>query len=763
MRLRDYQTKATRGIEAEWKAGHRAVLLVMPPNAGKTVVFLHVIRKALKRGERVCVVAPNVVLTQQTIDKFSHIDHGIIWAGHTTGEDKQLQIASAPTLANRLDEYEFDLIVVDEAHHAAANTWKRILEQYSSARVLGVTATAKRLDGKGLDACGFTGLVRGPWIDSLTPQYMTPYRMWAPNVPELLDAPEGSDYKAADLAKHGIEMGVLIGDAVKHYTKHCHGKRALAFCMSIEDSKATVRRFIRAGYKAAHMDGNTPHEERRVLLDALNARRLDLISSCNVLGEGLDIPGVDVVIQLRPTRSYQMWLQQLGRGFRLDAQNPDKLLDVIDCAGNYFRFWSPSVDRGYGLDGAPSLDVERQQTQRRCDSCGLVYLADGHGYCPECHAKTAAAAAADTERRAVWRDGELVQVGGGRRGLVFPNPIFSPLFNWGRFVFKVNGFAAYLGTTKNELDARENFANYTISRNEAGRDPIDRDEAYRWMKKDRLKKLVFPKASGGSFTVRVGNIPVYLGKENNEENARNAFEKLVASREENGRDPFDKEEAYGWCGKRHYGLRPIDFPTPYSNGKYYIKYRFGAVTIGSISDESSARKVFDQFKENRLAANREPKDPDELILWCGKKRLRSVNFPPRTSGSFLLHCGGFFISLGSDESVAKKRYKSFVSKRESMNRNAASKEEMMQWAGIDQKTYGLKPAKLQWSKQRNGKKSYATSKHTNGAFLKAQLGSDPAIAQARVDQANARWEANGYKWPDTAEEFREWLTLPPRS
>lgn len=704
MKLRDYQTKATRRIDAEWKAGHRAVLLVMPPNAGKTVVFLHVIRKALKRGERVCVVAPNVVLTQQTIDKFSHIDHGIIWADKTTGKGKQLQIASAPTLANRLDEYDFDLIVVDEAHHCAANTWKKILERYSSARVLGVTATAKRLDGKGLDACGFTGLVRGPWIDSLTPQYMTPYRMWAPNVPELLDAPEGSDYKASDLAKHGIEMGVLIGDAVKHYTKHCAGKRALAFCMSIEDSKATVKRFARAGYKAAHMDGNTPHEERQRLLADLNARRLDLISSCNVLGEGLDIPGVDVVIQLRPTRSYQMWLQQLGRGFRLDAENPDKLLDVIDCAGNYFRFWSPSVDRGYGLDGAPSLDVERQQTQRRCAECGLVYMADGRGYCPECHAETAAAAAQDTERRAVWRDGELVQVGGGgriERLLEDTNACGTSTF----FVSKSKNLV-YLGTDRLEAQRMADLANEKFD--SAGFWPIDKLEFRSWFGlgparvRGGEKRLLRQKKSNRKSDAYVvlhslgkQRVVIHLGIDRDA--AQESLDKANLRYQQEGKWPDSKEEVYRWFGR-----------TP-------------------ATKDSSLAKVY-PFKDKR-------------------------------GTTYVTKISGRQYSLSKDESIATEKVLSAISKWiESGHEWPPNDANARALLGLQPRGDGrLKPT----NRGQRGIVRFYALKRYNAKTLNVSLGTDPAIAQARVDQANARWEANGYKWPDTAEEFREWLTLPP--
>ena len=412
--MRPYQEMCRQEVAVKRALGHRCIVVVLPPNAGKTVIYEHEIRAALARGWRVCVAVPNKVLMVQTIEKMAHLEHGVIWGTKTKHPERRLQVASVMSLARRLKDYpHFDLIIMDEAHHCPAKSWMKLLSHYTQAQVLGLTATPKRPDGKGLDLCGFTEIVRGPWIDALTPEFMSEIRYWAPNVPLLLDAPQGVDYTEGDLAKAGIEMGVLIGDAIKHYHEHTPGKRGLAFCMNLDESRATAARFEASGVRAVHMDKDTPEAERARILRAFNAREIDLICSVGVLGEGLDVPGVEVVILLRPTRSVIIFLQQIGRGLRQDPDDAEKVLDVIDCAGNWFRFWSPALDRKHGLDGTDHVSEEEEDAEGkrcRCEKCKLVGLPGADGGCPRCGAAYTPVPRSAREGTR-WRDGELVRVG----------------------------------------------------------------------------------------------------------------------------------------------------------------------------------------------------------------------------------------------------------------------------------------------------------------------------------------------------------------
>jgi DNA repair protein RadD len=771
IKLRNYQRAAIRGIKASWKSGHRCVLLIMPPNAGKTVVFEHVVAEALKKGERVCVVAPNVVLTRQTIDKMTHLNPGIIWAGHPPDYDNQLQVASAMTLAKRLDRYSFDLVVVDEAHHCAAETWVKILEHYDSARVLGVTATAKRLDGKGLDICGFTDIVRGPWVDKLTPEFMAPYRLWAPNVPALLEAPEGTDYKPSDLEKHGIEMGVLIGDAVKHYEKHTKGKRALAFCMSIKDSKETVDKFRKAGFRAEHMDGDTPHEERQRMLSDLNARRLDIISSCNVLGEGLDITGVEVVIQLRSTRSYQIYIQQIGRGLRQDPADSEKVLDVIDCAGNYFRLWSPSVDRMYGLDGKADVDADteaREAARKHCATCGLVYYSEGRGYCPECLTRAPEAVKTEKEARAVWRDGELVRVGeyGPLYGLYENKNRNSSSYTVCVF-FKNKRVVISLGCDKDIAQKQLDIANKKITDNGGLPDSIEVLRAWlgRGSKFDRGKISIRTEPYGYSISKRIGtkNVWVWLGKDKKKAQkiVDSVNQKWIENKYQWPETEKEFRSLFGHIKTLRNSLLKLGSNKVVSrviNGKKCNIY------LGN--DESVIKAKIDNanniFTENNFVL---PDSEDTFREWLLSPRKTKEWTPIKVhkcKRGYYTQCKKIKIDIGNDFQYAKYCVDR-ANKISSENRGEwpDNSRVFREWLGY-QHINKRKPLKFHIRHQAESNTDlFIVSKNFDKIQYCISLGTDRAKAQAAVDRANAKWEANGHKWPDTEAELREWLGRPP--
>lgn len=756
--LRQYQKKVARQIQSKWKSGHRSVLLVMPPNAGKTVVFLHIIKAALKKGQRVCVVAPNIVLTQQTIDKLEHMNPGIIWSNRKADYAAQLQVASAHTLANRLVLYQFDLLVIDEAHHCAADTWMKITEHYPEANILGVTATAKRMDGKGLDVCGFTDVVHGPWIDALTPEFMSPMRLWAPNVPALLDAPDGVDYKSADLEKHGIKMGVLIGDAVKHYSEHCKGKRALAFCMSIADSKDTVNKFKKAGYRAEHMDGNTPHEERQQMLADLNAKRIDLISSCNVLSEGLDIPGIDVVIQLRSTRSYQVYVQQIGRGLRQDESNPGKRLEVIDCAGNFYRLWHPAIDRKYGLDGVAQVDKEtgeRDATRKRCPSCSLVDYPGDDGKCQGCGREYPASNGA--KARHVWRDGELVTVGGGWK--VFPKPSHDGKYviRWGRNNFE----RLNIGVVKDETLARKRFEKFISNVNVNGRLPKTKEEAKDWAQIDYflgMKPLSFPDSCGRIFTFSDGNIQIYLGSVSEKELAMRRFERYVKNRQFHSRYPSSKQEAKIWTRGKHPHLREISFPKPSGKGLY----RFSDGVCPQLGpSESIARLRFERYMQARDLFGRKPADLEEAYAWMGKydevEKIKPIEFPKRSSsrGNFVIHVSKpnrVTVSLGTDEKEAAIFFENYINAREKNNREPFDLHEANLWSG--------RPLlKRLFFPKLSASGTYTFKAGDVTVYLGVQSGRDNAVI---MFQNFMRHRHQKNRNPANKNEAREWLGLPPK-
>jgi superfamily II DNA or RNA helicase len=207
--LRPYQTDIVDRLRAAYRMGHRAPLLQLATAGGKTIIFAAVIAAAHGRGKRVLVAAHRRELIRQASVKLTAagVPHGIIAPGYPATADL-VQVGSIQTLVRRLDRLpNFDLLVLDEAHHAVAAQWMALLEAQVQARVLGVTATPARLDGKGLgvNAGGiFDILVEGPPIADLTSDgYLSPARYFVPE--RKLDTSGvrkvGGDFSAADLEK----------------------------------------------------------------------------------------------------------------------------------------------------------------------------------------------------------------------------------------------------------------------------------------------------------------------------------------------------------------------------------------------------------------------------------------------------------------------------------------------------------------------------------------------------------------------------------
>ena len=190
MEQRKYQTEAIQNCRNSFGQGTKAALLVMPTGAGKTVVFSQITQSALDKNNNVLILVHRRELIKQASEKLAaiNVDHGII-AAKFKPKDSPTQIASVQTLVRRLDTTKFkpSLIIIDEAHHAVAGSWSKILNHYPDAIRLGVTATPCRLDGRGLKEF-FDDLILGPTIPELVEQgYLSPHRVFAAPKPVCLD------------------------------------------------------------------------------------------------------------------------------------------------------------------------------------------------------------------------------------------------------------------------------------------------------------------------------------------------------------------------------------------------------------------------------------------------------------------------------------------------------------------------------------------------------------------------------------------------
>ena len=241
LHLRDYQSDSVGKIRQAYLASKRAPLLVLPTGGGKTVVFSHIAAATSSRSKRVLVLVHRVELLRQTSDALhkSDVDHGLINPMFTPDYKKAVQVASVQTIVKRLHYVKApDLIVIDEAHHATAGTWRKILDHFPSALVLGVTATPIRGDGNGLgiESGGiFDELVEGPQVYELIQRrFLVQPAVYAPT--ERIDMSGvkivRGDYDNKEVVAR-VDKPVITGSAVAHYAKLCPGTPAVVFCASV--------------------------------------------------------------------------------------------------------------------------------------------------------------------------------------------------------------------------------------------------------------------------------------------------------------------------------------------------------------------------------------------------------------------------------------------------------------------------------------------------------------------------------------------------
>jgi superfamily II DNA or RNA helicase len=401
MNLRPYQQQLITDIRLQYQLGHRKVLMVLPTGGGKTCIFSHIAQSAAKKGNRVLIA----VHRQELLDQASRslpMPHGVIAANRAMDLSAAVQVASVQTLARRLHRLPrdfFQLVIIDEAHHSNAGTWAKTLEHFHQAHVLGVTATPIRLDGRGLGE-HYQSMVEGPSAAWLTDNgYLAPARVLAP---PGFDA-TGLRKRMGDFDTREAEhrIGTIMGDCLSHYRKHLDGQTAIAFCCSVPHAEAVAALFQCNGISAASIDGSMTGEQRRDLLQALGTGRIRVLTSCSLIGEGVDVPSVGGCIMLRPTASVALHLQMIGRCLR---PQPGKRAVVLDHVGNTLRLGHHLEPRDWTLDGIPKRDREQAPSVKVCPVC-FAAMASQAKQCGECGHTFAAEV-----RKLQQVEGELVEV-----------------------------------------------------------------------------------------------------------------------------------------------------------------------------------------------------------------------------------------------------------------------------------------------------------------------------------------------------------------
>ena len=383
MLLRPYQTKMIEGARSEFKAGHSRVIMQAPTGAGKTVLAAYMLKSAAERGSRVMFIVHRDYLMTQSSEAFRKVglSHGLI-APQYRPHDSQTQIASIMTLARRAAKLPApDLIVIDEAHRTMGATYLRLLEMWPKARVVGLTATPERLDRKPLGEV-YQAIVDGPemrWL--ITNGFLSDYRVYVP--PSSIDLSglkqKFGDYEQTELSKR-VDKPTVTGSAIEHYNRLLSGKRAVVFCTGIAHSLHVAESFNDAGIKAEHVDGETPFAERRAIISRFESGETKILCNVDLVSEGFDLPAVEGVIMLRPTKSLVKYIQSVGRCLRPSAGKQFAI--ILDHVGNVSEHGMPDEVREWSLEAKPRNAKVAKRSTKNCPQCYAVHLPAP--VCPQC-------------------------------------------------------------------------------------------------------------------------------------------------------------------------------------------------------------------------------------------------------------------------------------------------------------------------------------------------------------------------------------------
>ena len=330
--LRPYQQQARERIHAEWENGHTRTLLVLPTGTGKTIVFASVAADQVRAGDRVLILAHRGELLEQAADKLQR-STGLVSAVEKADATClntwfRVVVGSVQTLQRtaRLERFPHDYfgtIIIDEAHHAITDGYRRILDYFGSAKVLGVTATPDRGDMRNLGEVFDSLAFEYKLTDAIKEGYLC--RIMAQTIPLKLDISSvtmsGGDYAVGDL---GTALDPYLEQIAAEMAQRCKGRKTVVFLPLIKTSQKFRDLLNSHGFRAAEVNGQST--DRKEVLADFDAGKYNVLCNSMLLTEGWDCPSVDCVVVLRPTKVRSLYSQMVGRGTRLSPGKSDLLL-----------------------------------------------------------------------------------------------------------------------------------------------------------------------------------------------------------------------------------------------------------------------------------------------------------------------------------------------------------------------------------------------------------------------------------------------------
>lgn len=331
MELRPYQKEAKEAVFEQWGNGTRRTLLVLPTGCGKTIVFAKITEDCVQNGDRVLILAHRGELLEQAADKIAKAtglgcatekaERSCLgsWFRITVGSVQSLM---RETRLSRFPEDYFNTIIIDEAHHCISDSYQRVLNHFTDAKVLGVTATPDRGDMKNLGQVFESLAYEYTLPKAIKEGYLSPIK--AVTIPLQVDLTgvgvQSGDFKAGDL---GTALDPYLESIAQEMEKYCKDKKTVVFLPLVKTSQKFRDILNGHGFRAAEVNGES--SDRAEILENYAAGKYNVLCNSMLLTEGWDCPDVDCIVVLRPTKVRSLYCQMVGRGTRL-APGKDHLL-----------------------------------------------------------------------------------------------------------------------------------------------------------------------------------------------------------------------------------------------------------------------------------------------------------------------------------------------------------------------------------------------------------------------------------------------------
>lgn len=379
IKLRDYQVRGVKQLDKAIKQGFKSICWVFPTGAGKSSVTSYYVKRCVKHQKRVLFFVHSKELVIQFAQRlYSQFDirSGIIMAGVKSQRHLPVQVASVQTLVRR-EAPPADIIFIDEAHRAKANTYKKVLDNYPDAIVVGLTATPFRGDGKGLGDI-FETIVHPVKIRELIDKkYLVPTKVFSSKeTPDMTTVKTvRGDFDQKEMYAQFSDDTVALG-VVQNYLKNGNSQKAIVFNINVKHSMEMNQLFNEAGIPSAHLDGATDNVTRaRIVKDFANGK-YQVLHNVGLFTEGFDIPDAAVCILNRATKSLGLYIQMVGRVLR-PVWSEDYSDHIKNEDGTYFKPHGIVLDHGgntlrHGFaedyDGVPfSLEGIKKKRKKKDD------------------------------------------------------------------------------------------------------------------------------------------------------------------------------------------------------------------------------------------------------------------------------------------------------------------------------------------------------------------------------------------------------------